>query len=133
MSSYHAENLPPRRRLARIAASPRDLRDLAMLSNSSACKWIAGFFLILFLSGLAIFWHQQTAPELGALPLSERRTLYLRTLDTLRTSCAAASPASAPAALDDHCRHQATFIVQFPECDARCQTLAEPFLPKPAR
>lgn len=128
MSSYHAENLPPRRRLVRVATSPR---DLAMLSTSSACKWIAGFFAILFLSGLAIFWHQQTTPELRQLPLSERRTLYLRTLDTLRTSCASGAPAAA--VLDDHCRHQAAFISQFPECDAACQALAEPFLPKPSR
>jgi cytochrome b pre-mRNA-processing protein 3 len=128
MSSYHAENLPPRRRLVRVATAPR---DLAMLSTSSACKWIAGFFVILFLSGLAIFWHQQTSPELRQLPLSERRTLYLRTLDTLRTSCAVGSHSSS--VLADHCRHQATFILQFPECDARCRTLADPFLPKPSR
>lgn len=60
----------------------------------------------------------------------ERRALYERTLNTLRTSC---DPKTLPQGLDDFCREQAEFVVQFPECDDVCRSLAKPHQRKPTK
>jgi hypothetical protein len=136
-SSTHstAENLPPGApALTRITTAPeRPLLGGAMLPTSTVCKWIAGFFAILLLSGLMIFWHQQGSAELRGLPASERRTLYQRTLETLQTSCAGVTLEPTPSALGEHCVQQAAFIERFPECDRACRALAKRFLPQPRR
>jgi hypothetical protein len=67
---------------------------------------------------------------IGELPAQERRALYERTLRTLASSCA---PIKQRQGLADHCREQAEFIVQFPECDGACRALAEPHQRKPTR
>lgn len=60
----------------------------------------------------------------------ERRALYERTLHTLRSSC---DPKTLPEGLDDFCQEQAEFVVQFPECDAVCRSLAKPHQRKATR
>jgi hypothetical protein len=64
---------------------------------------------------------EELAPE-------ERHALYGRTLENLRSSCA-----QQRGGLDDFCREQADFIVQFPECDRACQQLAERYRGQPTR
>lgn len=54
-----------------------------------------------------------------ALPAQERQTLYRRTLDDLRTVCAAPDDD-----LHSFCRRQANLALEFPDCDGDCQTLA---------
>ncbi len=55
------------------------------------------------------------------LPGAERGALYRRTLEDLQSVC---TPLRTPD-LNEHCRHQASFIIQFPECDEGCLKLAK--------
>ena len=64
------------------------------------------------------------------LSVEARHALYDRTLGTLRSSC---DSNTRPAGLARHCREQAEFIVQFPECDDACRALASPHLERPTR
>lgn len=69
-------------------------------------------------------WYLTESAERSAiteLPAVERKALYARTLNTLKSSCSARNK---PRGLDDFCREQAAFIVQFPECDAACRRVA---------
>jgi cytochrome b pre-mRNA-processing protein 3 len=67
---------------------------------------------------------------IGRLPLSERQALYQRTLVTLRASC---DPGKRPSGLDEFCRQQAKFLIQFPECDAACTKLVRSQRREPTR
>jgi hypothetical protein len=63
------------------------------------------------------------------LPEHERRALYGRTLQTLRDVCRGPPDGE----LGAFCRGQAAFIVNLPECDASCETLARAQLQRPTR
>src|SRR5262245_353655 len=82
---------------------------------------------------LVVLWTMRQGPESVALmrmPEVERRALYGRTLRTLESTC---EPRKRPDGLADHCRRQAELIVQFPECDATCEALAEAQRARPSR
>jgi hypothetical protein len=76
--------------------------------------------------GMTLWFRAATGPRRAVmeLPLTERRALYERTLQTLRASCDAKRGDDG---LSDYCRQQADFILLFPECDAVCVAGAERF------
>lgn len=55
------------------------------------------------------------------LPEPERRALYGRTIDTLRTVCARDEGRDG---LSEFCAEQAKVVLGLPECDAGCRDLA---------
>lgn len=80
----------------------------------------------------ALGWYlrsRSTRGDLETLPRAERRAFYARTLEDLQTVCTRTTGAD----LGDHCRAQARLLVRFPECDAACQRIAQPFLVHPER
>jgi cytochrome b pre-mRNA-processing protein 3 len=81
-----------------------------------------------------LLWRSNQVEERQAieqLAERDRRALYERTLRTLSSpSC---DPEKQPAGLEPFCREQAEFIVQFPECDEACRTLARPHRSKPTK
>jgi hypothetical protein len=96
--------------------------------------WPAALALVLILVVGAVGWLvlETTAPgrSLRALPAAERREVYERTLDDLRTLC---GPRRA-AALRDHCRQLAELVAPLEECDAACEAVVRPILtPAPTR
>lgn len=94
-----------------------------------ALAWL-GVVLAAATTGLlAIHLNGRMGRELGDLPGPERRALYQRTMETLRTTCMHASGAQ----LTEHCREQANFVERFPECDRECRELAQRFHPQPTR
>jgi cytochrome b pre-mRNA-processing protein 3 len=85
---------------------------------------IAGVALVAVLS--ALIWYASEVQEhtaISELPAQERHALYQRTLHTLETTCA---PDKQPSGLETFCRDQAEFVVQFPECDQHCRSVASP-------
>src|SRR5262245_14871273 len=79
----------------------------------------------------AAFWYDSHRDERRAvqgLSDSERGALFQRTLRNLESSCHVGARG-----LDDFCRTQAEFILEFPECDARCSQLAKDYLAHPSR
>lgn len=91
--------------------------------------WLSGVLIFLLACALAVYLHARLTRDLRGLPAPERRVLYERTLETLRTSCTH-SPGPP---LTDYCRDQANFIERFPECDSACRELAARFAPQPSR
>src|SRR5512138_82311 len=95
--------------------------------RSVGLKAIGGTLLVGSLAGAVIYADGRTDRELRGLPETDRRPLYQRTLDTLRTSCAHARGPN----LSDFCTEQAAFVSRFPECDADCRELARKFASHP--
>ena len=92
--------------------------------------WLAAALSLLVAAvALAVFMRTRLSRELSELPEPERRALYERTLETLRSSCAQAPGPE----LAEYCRQQAEFIKRFPECDNECRALAARFASQPSR
>jgi hypothetical protein len=96
--------------------------------------WPAALALALILAVGGIGWLvlEITAPgrSLRALPSAERRQVYERTMDDLRTLC---GPGRA-AALRDHCRELAELVAPLKECGPECEAVIRPILaPAPTR
>jgi hypothetical protein len=71
----------------------------------------------------AIAWRDyQLKAQIRAMPEAERHAVYGHTIDELRSVC------KTEPALRARCRAQAELTLKFPECDAECFTLADPFL-----
>lgn len=96
--------------------------------------WLGALALLLLAASALVGWlvWETTAPgrSLRSLPEAERRQVYARTMDDLRTLCAPPRPE----ALRDHCRELAAVVAPLPECDAECEALIRPILaPAPTR
>lgn len=87
-------------------------------------------FMLLIAAIVAHAWIQ-TVRSIRALPPAERVALYERTMSDTASTCA--TPEAGEGALHDHCLRQAEFLVLFPECDVRCQRLAQSILPHARR
>jgi cytochrome b pre-mRNA-processing protein 3 len=101
-------------------------------SGASLQLWFSAVVVVGMLTAIAVIWIWTQGREnraIEALPDAERRALYSRTLEDLRTVCATSHSSD----LDLHCEAQARFILKFPECDAACQRLARWQLPHPTR
>jgi hypothetical protein len=88
---------------------------------------VVGLLALLFAIVLGL-----RAPREGlrTLPDEQRMALFSRAVDELRQFCGEGRPA----ALDAHCREQASFAAQFDDCRNDCRTLVEPLLaPRPTR
>ena len=84
----------------------------------------------LVVAGLAWWWSATAESRaIRALPEAERRGLYQRTMENLKTIC---EPA-APRAMSEFCREQAKLASQLPECDQSCQEIAHRHLTLPTR
>jgi hypothetical protein len=104
----------------------------ASLSRWSAACWFHAAIIAILTGGILYIWiwHQHSEERaIRALPDAERKALYQRTLADLESVCARPHASN----LDDHCRDQAEFILQFPECDAACGRLARSQLAHPTR
>jgi cytochrome b pre-mRNA-processing protein 3 len=98
---------------------------LARMSRSAAVTMalLATFAVWIWSTGSESRAIQHLAPV-------ERRSLYTRTLRTLESPCRAGKR---PDGLTEFCAGQARFVLEFPECDPACATLARKYLPTPAR
>lgn len=91
--------------------------------------WLAGVLGLAAIAWLSVRAQARFEQDLDGMPATERRALYERTRETLRTACAQATGAT----LAEHCRLQAAFIERFPECDRECRDLARRHTPRPTR
>jgi hypothetical protein len=87
-------------------------------------------WIFLIVAVVAHAWVQKIW-SIRALPSAERVALYERTMGDTESACA--TPEAGEGALHDHCLRQAEFLVLFPECDVRCQRLAQSILPRARR
>jgi hypothetical protein len=88
---------------------------------------------LLAVAAVFVFWSWRNTLEQDAirrLPEPDRRALYQRTLETLTASC---ERGTRPSGLEAFCQQQAEFILQFPECDTSCQSLARQQRGTPSR
>lgn len=104
-----------------------------MLPHSSSARrvltWLAAAVALLLALAVAVCMQTRLDREISDLPEPERRALYERTRETLRSPC---SQARGPE-VAEYCRQQADFIKRFPECDSECRELAARFAPQPSR
>ncbi len=106
---------------------------VAVVEERKGVGWgvalVAGWMLLI----VAIVAHDwvQTVGSIRSLPPVERAQIYERALGDTESSCT--TPAAGEGALHEHCLHQAEYLVLFPECDSRCQNLAQAILPHARR
>lgn len=104
-----------------------------MMTLSSTARrilaWLAAALGLLSAVALAVFIHTRLDREISDIPEPERRALYERTRETLRSSCMQTRGPE----MAEYCRQQADFIKRFPECDRECRDLAARFAPQPSR
>jgi cytochrome b pre-mRNA-processing protein 3 len=91
--------------------------------------WVVALLAVGLATGLFVLAQKRLDRELSYLPEAERKALYVRTLETLRTVC---SQAPGPN-LAGYCREQADFVERFPECDGECHAFAARFASQPSR
>lgn len=92
-------------------------------------RWLVGGLVVAALA--AFFVLQQIGPgrEVRNMPASERRALYLRTIETLKSTCASVTGPT----LKEFCREQAEFLGLFPECDGDCRARVLQLTASPSR
>jgi len=114
-----------------LPAGPRT--HVAFLEERRGAGWggalLAGWMLLIVAS-TAHDWVQNVG-SVRDLPPAERARIFERSLAETEATCTA--PEARAGALHDHCRGQAERLVLFPECDGRCQRLAEAILPHARR
>jgi hypothetical protein len=101
---------------------PRGDRDLAW-------KVLAPLFLV----ALALAWFWSLGAErraIGSLAPAERRAVYDQAFGEVQRLCGAGPRDDA---LERRCQEQIQFVLQFPECDARCQEIARSHTPRPTK
>ncbi len=102
-----------------LVALPARLRRL---------PWPAALTIALILAVVGVGWLviETTSPgrSLRALPAAERREVYERTMDDLRTLCGPGRSA----AMRDHCRTLAELVAPLEECGPACEVLIRPIL-----
>jgi hypothetical protein len=94
----------------------------------------AGYALaVIFAAALAAAFIWRSGAERRAIERmdpSERRLVYENAFAELRRLCGAGPRDDA---LEKRCVAQVEFILQFPECDARCQEIARSHFPRPTK
>jgi hypothetical protein len=130
----------PRLRDARPAGRPRHggrlgrarlvLRQARMAdgetarSFNSARAWLIPLALLVAVA-IALMWQITSRSR---APNPKRGELYQRTLENVREFC---DPQHA--GLESYCRDQATALLEFPECDPACVSLARRIRREPTR
>jgi hypothetical protein len=87
--------------------------------------------LIALAVALALYWN--SGAELRAIERmdpAQRRAVYDQAFGELQRLCGVNPRGDV---LEQRCRDQGLFILQFPECDARCQEIARSHLPRPTK
>jgi len=85
---------------------------------------MAKVLLVVASVGLALLlwlWSESAQERaIRDMPAPERRALFLRTLENLKSVCKAPE-----GAMQDFCRNQARLVLDFPDCDDSCRRLAQ--------
>lgn len=103
---------------------------IPMSSNARrVLAWLVAVVALLSALALALFLQARLDRELLEFPGRERRALYERTRETLRTTCEQVRWTK----MVEYCRQQGDFIKRFPECDRECRDLAARFALQPSR
>jgi hypothetical protein len=88
---------------------------------------IATGALLVLLSGYWWWTSSGEGREIRDLPPAQRKGLYQRTMENLKTICDPAPGRS----MREFCRRQAALAVEFPECDDDCHRIARRHLSLP--
>ncbi|MBY0276233.1 hypothetical protein K2Z84_12880 [Candidatus Binatia bacterium] len=70
-----------------------------------------------------VWWLGAERRAVRALPPAERGALFEQTMRGFADLCVPPR-----AGLEQHCRREASFLLNFPECDARCVAVTRPIL-----
>jgi hypothetical protein len=115
----------PRSNLATAPSLGHELRfrrgDVA--SHQRALVRIATVVLPLAAFVLWVWWLGAERRAVRALPPTERAAVFDETMRGFKDLCT--PPRNG---LEKHCRRQASFLMNFPECDEQCLTLTRPLL-----
>jgi hypothetical protein len=114
-----------------LPAGPRT--HIAFLEERKGAGWggalLAGWMLLIVVVA-AHDWVQNLGSIRG-LPPAERAQSYARSFAEVEATCT--TPEARAGTLHDHCIGQAERLILFPECDGRCQRIAEAILPHARR
>jgi hypothetical protein len=104
---------------SQVLAMPQRMPRRNQQRRDSAAIWAAAAVAVIAAIGLWIWGATAERRAIEALGPEERRGLFVRTKENLRSACAATSEP-----LVAYCQQQASFLLEFPECDEACKALA---------
>ena len=113
--------------LARVSLFSRDMKTLLQRLLPGPGRYgdllwrvLAGL-LVVALAGVLLWSMGAERRAIEGMDPRERRAVYEQAFGELNRLCGAGPRDDA---LERRCRDQIRFVVQFPECDARCQEIA---------
>lgn len=86
--------------------------------------------LVVALAGVLLWSMGAERRAIRDMDPRERRAVYEQAVGELDRLCGAGPRDDA---LEQRCRDQIRFVVQFPECDAHCQEIARSHAPRPTK
>lgn len=86
--------------------------------------------LVVTLAGVLLWSLGSERRAIEGMDPQERRAVYEQAFGELDRLCGAGPRDDA---LERRCRDQIRFVLQFPECDARCQQIARSHAPLPTK
>jgi hypothetical protein len=93
--------------------------------------WWALTLLLVLALAVAFVWNLGAERRaIQGLDPVQRRAVYEQAFGELQRLCGAGPRDDA---LEKRCTEQVAFILQFPECDARCQEIARSHTPRPTK
>src|SRR5262245_49817939 len=117
--------------IARTPRGPKRVRSLqSPVDRTSRTAWAKIMLITAVIAAAAYWWSEEDeSAAIRRLPEAQRAGLYQRTLQNLTTICEPAPGRS----VRSFCRAEATFALQFRECDDACRQLArrQLSLPRP--
>jgi hypothetical protein len=92
--------------------------------------WALALIITLALTGAFVWNLGAERRAIERLDPAQRRAVYDQAFGELQRLCGAGPRDDA---LERRCTAQVAFILQFPECDARCQEIARSHMPRPTK
>jgi hypothetical protein len=108
-------------------------RHVAFVEERKGAGWngaLAAGWMLLIVVIAAHGWVQNTR-SIRRLAPAERARMYESSFREAEAACT--TPDARAGTLHDHCLGQAELLTLFPECDGRCQRLAQAILPHARR
>lgn len=92
--------------------------------------WALALILVLALAAAFVWNLGAERRAIEGLDPVQRRAVYEQAFGEIQRLCGAGPRDDA---LEKRCIEQVGFILQFPECDARCQEIARSHAPRPTK
>ena len=114
-----------------IPASPQAAPPAPKRRRPAELGWRIAAVLVVALLGAVLVWSMGAEKRaIARMDPVQRRAVYENAFGELKRLCGSGPRDDA---LEQRCREQIRFVLEFPECDAACQEIAREHAPVPRK